>query len=207
MQNMFELKIDIACVSEPASAPRTSSRWAVSNDGLAAIYFGSQYLINKCEIYNTDRNFVIVKYKHLFIISVYIAPSEDDYDFNLTLDRLSNAIRGFGENCIVAGDFNAKSLLWGSPRTNWRGSALERWAAGLDLRIVNVGSEPTCIRHNGTSIIDLTWSAASACRFFSDWRVLTETVSLSATLSITMGNLLVVTRVGTLDTLVGTPKH
>jgi len=150
-----------------------------------------------------------VKYKQLFVISVYIAPSEDDHDYNLTLDRLSNIIRGFGENCIVAGDFNAKSLLWGSPRTNWRGSVLERWAAGLDLRIVNAGNEPTCIRSNGTSIIDLTWSSASACRFFSDWRVLTETVSLSDHRYITYnyGEPFGGHRVGALATLVGTPKH
>jgi len=120
----------------------------------------------------------MVKYKNLFVISVYISPSKNDRDFNVTLDRLST-IRGSGGNCIVAGDFNAKLLLWGSPRTSWRGSVLERWAAGLDLRIVNVGNEPTCIRTNGTSIIDLTWSSASVCRLFSDWRVLTETVSLS----------------------------
>jgi len=104
-----------------------------------------------------DKNFVIAKYKDLFVISVYISPNENDRDFNVTLDRLSTAIRGFGGNCIVAGDYNAKSLLWGSPRTSWRGSVLERWAAELDLRIVNVGNEPTCVRTKGASIIDLTW--------------------------------------------------
>jgi len=178
MQNMLELKIDIACVTKPASAPRVSSRWVVSDNGLATIYLSSHHLINKCLNYKIDRNYVIVKFKQFLIIFVYIAPSENDRDFNVILDRLSTAIRGSGGNCIVTGDFNAKSLLWGSSRTNWRGSVLERWAAGLDLRIINVGNEPTCIRSNG-SIVDLTWSSADICRHFSDWRVLTKTVSLS----------------------------
>jgi len=130
-------------------------------------------------IYNTDRNFVVVKYKQLYIISVYITPSKNDGNFNVTLDKLSAVIRISGGSWIISGDFNAKSLLWGSPRTNWRGSVLERWAAGLDLRIINVGNEPTCVRSNGTSIIDLTWSSANNCRLFSNWRVLSETVSLS----------------------------
>jgi len=179
MQNMFEQKIDIACVCEPASAPRTSPRWVVSGDGLAAIFYGSRQLVDECVSFNTDRNFVVIKYKYLFIISVYIAPSESDREFNVTLDRLAAVIRSSGGNCIIAGDFNAKSPLWGGPRTNWRGSVLERWAAGLELRIINVGNEPTCIKQNGSSIIDLTWSSANICRLFSDWRVLNEAVSLS----------------------------
>jgi len=176
---MTELNVDIACVSEPASAPRSSSRWVVSNNGLAAINFGSRLLINKCLVYNIDRNFVAVKFKQLVIFSVYIAPSEDDNDFNVTLDRLSAIVRSVAGQCVIAGDFNAKSHLWGSPRTDWRGSVLERWAAGLELVIINNGNEPTCVRSNGSSIIDLTWSSASACRLFSNWRVLTAAVSLS----------------------------
>jgi len=133
---------------------------------------------------------------NFFIVSVYIAPSESDRDFNVTLDRLSAIICMTGA-CIISGDFNAKSLSWGSPRTDWRGSVLERWAAGLDLRIMNMNivNEPTCVRTNGSSIIDLTWSSASICRLFSNWCVLLRLVVRPSVLFIILGSLLVATRV------------
>jgi len=105
MQNIYELKIDIACVTEPASAPQVSSRWVTSSDGLAAIYYGSNILNNKCVTYVIDRNFVIVKFKQMYIVSVYIAPSESDHDFNVTLDKISTIIRNCGGNFIVTGDY------------------------------------------------------------------------------------------------------
>jgi len=117
MQSIYELNIDIACVSELASAPQISFRWAVSSDGLAAIYFGTKYLIDKCIIYHTDKNFVVIKYKQCYIASVYIVSSVNDRDFNVTLDKLSTVNRMTGGDCIISVDFNAKSLLWGSPRT------------------------------------------------------------------------------------------
>ncbi|XP_076278310.1 uncharacterized protein LOC143208112 [Lasioglossum baleicum] len=46
---------------------------------------------------------------------------------------------------LVLGDFNAKSTGWGNPRTTSRGEALEVWAGGMELRLVNRGSVPTCV--------------------------------------------------------------
>jgi len=179
LQSTHELNIDIACVTEPASAPPGSPQWAISGDGLAAIFFGNRHLADRYSVFHTDKNFVVAKYKHYYIVSIYLAPSISDRDFNISLDNLSAIIRTIGGNCIIAGDFNAKSFLWGSSRINWRGTVLERWAAGLDLRIMNVGNEPTCVRSNGSSIIDLTWASASVSRLVSNWRVLTDSISLS----------------------------
>jgi len=94
---------------------------------------------------------------NFFIFSIYIVPTESSADFHVTLDELSVAIRAAGGNCIVTGDFNAKSGMSGSPELTWCGSVLERWAAELDLRIINVGASPICVRHNDLSIVDLTW--------------------------------------------------
>jgi len=121
----------------------------------------------------------MVRYNQYYFLSIYISPNESDEDFQDTLDDLHLDICASGGGCVITGDFNAKSVLWGSPRTNWRGSVLERWAAGLDLRIINSGNVPTCVRHNGSSIIDLTWSSASICGMFSGWRVLPDVMSLS----------------------------
>lgn len=40
---------------------------------------------------------------------------------------------------IVAGDFNSKSQMWGSARTDARGRAVEKWAAQNGLILVNTG--------------------------------------------------------------------
>jgi len=56
---------------------------------------------------------------------------------------------------------------------------LERWATGLDLRLINTDAKPTCVRTNGSSIIDLTWSSPDICSQITDWWVLSDEISLS----------------------------
>lgn len=83
------------------------------------------------------------------------------------------------EKVIIAGDFNAKASLWGSSITNNRGLLVTRWAAERDLRIINVGHTPTCVRPQRSSIVDLTWSSPDLSPMISDWQVLEDTESLS----------------------------
>ncbi|XP_071652475.1 uncharacterized protein [Temnothorax longispinosus] len=80
---------------------------------------------------------------------------------------------------MVAGDFNAKSTLWGSPRTDWRGDATERWAAGLGLCLANVGRESTCVRRRGELIVDITWATPPVARDIRGWRVVSDVETLS----------------------------
>jgi len=176
--------------------------------GLATIYVKSSRLINKCVIFKIRKNFVVIRYEHLFFFSVYIAPSESNYDFNVILDDLNAVIRSTEGDCIITGDFRAKSVLWGSPGSSLRG-VLERWAAELDLRIINVGNTPTCVRHNGSSIIDLTWSSPTSVVLFrisvccrTSFRCPTIVI-----LHLVLGNISVAIRVGALAIPVGTPKR
>jgi len=178
VQNVMERNFDIVCVLEPASVPRTP-HWYSSANGSAAIFVRSRDISLGCILKKTGRNFLVFKYSRYFIFSVYIAPRESNADFHNTLDELSNAVRDLGGNCIIADDFNAKSTLWGSPHSDWRSLALERWAAELELRLINSDASPTCVRFNGASVIDLTWSSAGICNLLSDWRVLSDEVSLS----------------------------
>ncbi|XP_071652698.1 uncharacterized protein [Temnothorax longispinosus] len=87
---------------------------------------------------------------------------------------------------MVAGDFNAKSALWGSPVTDRRGRILECWAASLGLVVLNRGGVQTCVRHQGGSVIDLTWATPDLARRVSEWRVTEEIESLSDHLFIEM---------------------
>jgi len=169
MQNIAENNFDLACISEPASIPR-SPHWFASTNGLAAIYLGAREFRSRCVLYKIGRNYIVIKCDSFYFFSVYISPSESNLCFHNSLDELDMVIRAAGGRCIVTGDFNAKSTLWGGRVSDWRGSALERWAAGLNLRLVNTRVIPTCVRDNGSSVVDLTWSSADVSAKFADWR-------------------------------------
>jgi len=50
---------------------------------------------------------------------------------------------------------------------------------------MNNGSASTCVRPQGSFIINLTWASVGICRDVSDWRVLSDVVSLSDHMYIT----------------------
>lgn len=57
--------------------------------------------------------------------------------------------------------------------------------ARFDLRLANVGNRPTCVRPQGSSIIDLTWVSPDLMRRIHEWRVRHDILSLSDHLYIT----------------------
>lgn len=113
------------------------------------------------------------------MVSSYVSPSLPITDFLGFLEELSGVIRALDGKVILCEDYNAKSTLWGSPTTDTRGDAVEKWAAANDLRIVNVGSAPTCVRPRGSSIIDLTWVSPRAIGLVGDWLVREDVETLS----------------------------
>ncbi|XP_072761515.1 uncharacterized protein [Anoplolepis gracilipes] len=71
----------------------------------------------------------------------------------------------------------------GSTTSNSRGHLVKAWAAECDLQLINVGSTPTCVRPQGSSVVDFTWASYSlagmtagiAASYIRDWKVLQET--------------------------------
>lgn len=53
-----------------------------------------------------------------------------------------------------------------------RWGAGTRWCAGHDLILMNKGNLATCVRHQGSSIIDLTWCNAEVAPRIAKWKVL-----------------------------------
>lgn len=100
-------------------------------------------------------------------------------EFNSILDELAALLVQPTNKIIVAGDFNAKASLWNARLTDKRGLLLSRWAAERDLRILNVGAAPTCIRTQGSSVIDLTWASSDLLQLVGGWRVKEDLESLS----------------------------
>ena len=116
----------------------------------------------------------------MVIVAVYAPPSASISALEKQLNNIRNEIAPLMEReVLVLGDFNAKSTLWGSPRTNPRGEAVMDWAAELDLQLINKGRQSTCVRWQGESIVNLTWASPSAARKIRSWKVLVETETLS----------------------------
>lgn len=73
----------------------------------------------------------------------------------------------------------SKSPAWGSKHLCPRGERLESWATANDLISLNKGTNPTCIRAQGESTVDVTWITANLIRFAHDWSVQEEVETYS----------------------------
>ncbi|KAI4486473.1 hypothetical protein M0804_005843 [Polistes exclamans] len=82
-------------------------------------------------------------------------------------------------SALVAGDFNVRAPRWDPEgRRNLRGDLLCLWASRLDLHLSNQVGRPTCVRPQGSSVIDLTWGSPAARVRLTEWGV-DEAESLS----------------------------
>jgi len=101
-----------------------------------------------------------------------LEPNTTLAEYETFLGDLEQAIRDRGDTrLIVAGDFNAWNVEWGSRVDNPRGELLSDLAASLDLILDNVGDTPNEGRGDATSIIDVTFSrGVGVC----GWSVLDE---------------------------------
>lgn len=180
-QNMFELNVGIALISEPPKGLKESNACFISNNGLAAILWRSEDTRDvTCRLIRRGNNFVIVLLGDVYLISSYISRNSHMDDFSLFLDLLGGSINSLnGQLLLLGGDFNAHSHLWGSMTTDRRGELLIRWAATYELRILNLNGVHTCIRPQGSSIIDLTWASPALLALVDWWGVLDSVESLS----------------------------
>ncbi|XP_029172845.1 uncharacterized protein LOC114941855 [Nylanderia fulva] len=100
-------------------------------------------------------------------------------DFDAFIDNLDGIIKQIRSRIIICGDFNAKSHLWGSKTTDKRGRLIDLLASSNGLSLVNIGDLPTCIRPQGSSVIDLTWASHDMLSNICDWKVRNDMESLS----------------------------
>lgn len=173
-----ELEVGLLLVSEPSRIVN-SDKWFVSKDNSAAIYYDMSFLKLRCRLAKQGSRFVAVYCGPYLVISVYISPNVGLFEYNSFLDELSGVLSSRVDKVIIAGDFNAKDSLWGSRINNNKGLLVTRWAAERDLRIINSGNAPTCVRPQGTSIIDLTWASPDLLPLIKDWQVKEDLESLS----------------------------
>lgn len=178
MQRLTEGRFGIGIISEPRRIPE-NTMWFGDSDKVAAVFWDPREIASHCSLLHQGNGFVVVGNEQLIVISCYVSPRTRSWEFQEFLDRVTDCIERFnGVEMIVAGDFNAKSVLWGERMGNIKGRLLEQWANRHELRLANVGNQPTCVRPQGESRVDLTWSTPGLIDRIRDWEVLDE-VSLS----------------------------
>lgn len=179
MQTLAEWNIDVAVVAEPY-AILARDNWAGDRRGSVALISLTANGSPPFETVVRGQGWVKAEVDGTAIIGIYCSPNDDFADFERVLAELEALIgQVYPRPVLVAGDFNAKSTAWGSPATDVRGETLEEWASALGLQLLNRGNENTCVRYQGSSIVDLTFASAPLARRVHGWRVVTDTETLS----------------------------
>ncbi|XP_047995913.1 uncharacterized protein LOC125233826 [Leguminivora glycinivorella] len=179
IQSIAEWQIGVTVVSEPYFIPDRND-WVSDHNKTVAIIAPAAAGSPSFENTVKGRGFVLAVLSGVAIIGVYFSPNRLLAEFEQSLTEVGALIRQISPvPVIVAGDFNAKSTAWGCPATDVRGDVLEEWAISLGLTILNTGSESTCVRPQGESIVDITFASDALARRIQNWRVEAEVESLS----------------------------
>lgn len=126
-----------------------------------------------------SEGWVLIRWKEWRIMSIYLTPKTTREEFEERLEDMEKEIRKGGKGkIIVAGDFNAKARLWSSVKECSKGRTLCEWAAALNMKVMNQGTECTFRRGKGESIVDITMGRGGAENEIKKWKVLeSETLS------------------------------
>ncbi|XP_025161078.1 uncharacterized protein LOC112589999 [Harpegnathos saltator] len=185
---MTERGAGLGIAAEPHHVPR-NHRWFGDELGSVAIVWKASNSSPPAKYLDRGRGFVVARWGVVTVVGVYLPPEKSLglADYKSRLQEMGDVIkRHLPGPVIVAGDFNAKSELWGSRRDDRRGEVTADWAVGLGLHIMNDGIKSTFVGSRGESIIDLSWATPSALRRVRTWRVAEELESLSDHLLIEM---------------------
>ena len=145
LQTMAELGLGLAVVAEPY---RILQNNCVGDEtGTVMLLRAGTAASPAINIIESGQGYVAAAWGKMTVVGLYASANAPISSLQRLLDRIRNCVVSLkNQNVLVLGDFNAKSTLWGSPRTNPRGEAVVEWAAELDLRLLNEGSKSTCVR-------------------------------------------------------------
>ncbi|XP_017889234.1 uncharacterized protein LOC108630445, partial [Ceratina calcarata] len=165
-------KVCIALISEPYNSNKCG--WFGDTYNKAAI------IVNNPRIYypnliDKGDNYIAVEVHSIIFISIYCPPNENRNKYEKRLHLITTIITKYNHlMLIIGGDFNAHSKYWGSTKNSVRGKILYNWVKSNRLYIQNVGNNPTCIRPQGSSIVDITFANSKASANITGWRVINE---------------------------------
>lgn len=119
-----------------------------------------------------------VQFGKISIVSCYISPNVPRGVFLEFIDEINDVFQALHGGVLICGDFNSKSTLWEARYTNERGVTVVDWTSENDLRLLNAGTIPTCVRAQGTFIVDLSWVTPDLVQHVTNWKVL-DMITLS----------------------------
>lgn len=167
-QLVREMKIDLVIIADPYIRPKTQA-WITDVTGKAAVWSCNGRPFED-QPDSTQRGFVRVKLGGVHFYSVYAPPSLNTGEFTDLLDSLVKDAKEHFPS-VIAGDFNAWAVEWGSKKTNERGNETLQAMSFLDMVLLNTGTLPTFERDSGSSFVDLTLVSPSLARGGNDWTV------------------------------------
>jgi hypothetical protein len=168
IQSVRELQADIAILCEQYRNFE-GNNWVSDSTGKAAIWSCGKRPFQEIPL-SHEAGFTRVKIDGIYIYSCYAPPNVPLEDFKSFLDRLVRDARDRG-TLIIAGDFNAWAIEWGSTTTNSRGHALLESLSFLNIVLCNNGNSPTFCRGEASSIIDITFISSDLMRTDIRWEV------------------------------------
>lgn len=133
--------IDFLLLSEQHRSDTELDGWFPDSQNKAIIFARSHMPID--QVGPQESGFRWIEVPGLRVYSCYWSPNCCITDFENFILRLERSVRTSALPCVVAGDFNAKSRLWGSPTEDRRGAILSDLMSALDLSACNTGDSPT----------------------------------------------------------------
>ncbi|CAG4914405.1 unnamed protein product [Colias eurytheme] len=180
IQSLAQWSIHIAILSEPYVVPHGRENWIGDLDELAAIVVTQAEGSPPIRAQAKGHGCVAARFEDTVVIGVYFSPNKTLPEFEAFLGEVCSLIQwGHPHQIIIAGDLNAKSAAWGSSASNARGDVLLEWLAAQNLVPLNLGTEHTCVRMQGGSVVDVTFASPTLAGRVRNWRVLSEVETLS----------------------------
>ncbi|XP_063532848.1 uncharacterized protein LOC134743387 [Cydia strobilella] len=178
IESLAQWGIHVAVLAEPYSVSLRDD-WAADLDGTVAIVSRVGAGSSAFEGVLKGKGFVSARCGCATFVGIYFSPNRCRAEFERYLTEVGAHVAQLSGPLIVAGDFNAKSTAWGSPVTDVRGEVLEEWAVATGLTLANTGAIHTCVRQQGGSIVDLTFTNASLAGRVNGWKVMADVETLS----------------------------
>jgi hypothetical protein len=164
-----ETNADILLVCEPNRKLMAGGGWYVDRCRDAAIkVLKPGAVVAK---YGSGEGHVWIETGGCRFVSVYVSPNSGWELYEKRLEQVGSCVRNSGEHVLLAGDFNAKSPVWGAAHEDARGAALADLLAQCDVTVLNRGNQATFVGASGSSIIDVTCASAGLAQRVGEWRV------------------------------------
>lgn len=165
-------------LQEPWRIPVDNPNWFASTSGRAAIFCGTSAISRRIRAATSSDDWVAIRFGDIYIISCYISPNDDINRFKNSMEEIKGFI-GDKNRVLLCGDFNARLTIWGCRSGNRRGLLLSEWVSDVDFCVMNSGNEPTCVRPQGSSVVDLSIASPWIAERINEWSVRCNDETLS----------------------------